>query len=375
MAANVPASAAPAAPAEAGEFPLSENPPVTARVGNDETESEKEGEQNTAYVHGEDKEDKEERDAGRDDDRSRSPRLRMHEAPDHSDATDLLNSTTGLAVGITSMVAALKGSTDKLETLIKSTHTLQQDLCRSLEAVGAAVNNMARASESLAAGVNHNTSRVGAVVGEYTKLKKHLEWALDVSMADVLKRNNKGRTERDQALQDLMTQLFESMDKLQENMKLVAERIEKGTPTEGAPAYDPPQPPMGHPGMSQSSPPAAPMTPAPGVSLGLSHLPPPPAVPPMVPPRPIVSSPPSLPMAKFVGYSPAKMGELPMSYPLALEVKDIKSPPCQVIEEVTGRIKCVSPTARHDPMTGTAAFSPLGYVQIQGTREHRRVYP
>ena len=84
---------------------------------------------------------------------------------------------------------------------------------------------------------------------------------------------------------------------------------------------------------------------------------------------------PSLPVAKFVGYSPAKMGELPMSYPLALEVKDVKSPPCQVLEETTGRIRCVSPTARHDPATGTAAFSPLGYVQIQGTREYRRVYP
>ena len=67
-----------------------------------------------------------------------------------------------------------------------------------LEAVGAAVNNMARASESLAAGVNHNTSRVGAVVGEFTKLKKHLEWSLDVSMKDVLKDNKKGRMERDQ---------------------------------------------------------------------------------------------------------------------------------------------------------------------------------
>ena len=371
MAANVPAPAVPAAPAAEGEFPVSENPALTAQTGTAETDSEKEGEQDTAHMHGDDKEDKEERDAGRDDDRSRSPRLRMHETPDHGDATDLLNSTTGLAVGITSMVAALKGSTDKLETLIKSTHTLQQDLCRSLEAVGAAVNNMARASESLAAGVNHNTSRVAAVVGEYNKLKKHLEWALDVSMADVLKKNNKGRTERDQALQDLMTQLFESMDKLQENMKLVAERIEKGTPTEGAPAYDPPQPPMGHPGMSQSSPPLAPMTPAPGVSLSSGHLPPPPAV----PPRPVIPSPPTLPMAKFAGYSPAKMGELPMSYPLALEVKDIKSPPCQVIEEVTGRIRCVSPTARHDPMTGTAAFPPLGYIQIQGTREYRRVYP
>ena len=170
-----------------------------------------------------------------------------------------------------------------------------------------------------------------------------------------------------------MTQLFESMDKLQENMQKIAVRIEKAPASqEGTMDYDPPQPPMGPLGMS---PPAALMTPAPGVSLGSGHLPPPPAVPPMVPPRPMMPSPPSLPMAKFVGYSPAKMGELPMSYPLALEVKDFKSPPGQVIEETTGRIRCVSPTARHDPSTGPAAFSPLGYVQIQGTREYRWVYP
>ena len=253
MAANVPAPAAPAVPAAEREFPVSENPALSAQAGAAETDSEKEKEkeQDTARMHGEDKEDKEEGDTGRDDDRSRSPRLRKHEPLDHGDATDLLSSTTGLAVGITSMVAALKSSTDKLETLIKSTHTLQQDLCRSLEAVGEAVNNMARASEPLAAGVNHNTSRVGAVVGEFNKLKKHLEWSLDVSMKDVLKDNKKGRMERDQSLQDVMTQLHESMDKLQENMKLVAERIEKGTPPpEAAPAYDPPQPPMGHPGMS-----------------------------------------------------------------------------------------------------------------------------
>ena len=376
MAANVAAQAVPAAPAAEGEFPVSENPALTAQAGTAETESEKEGEQDTAHMHGEDKEDKEERDAGRDDDRSRSPRLRMQEPFDHNEATDLLTSTTGLAVGITSMVAALKGSTDKLETLIKSTHTLQQDLCRSLEAVGAAVNNMARASESLAAVVNHNTSRVGAVVGEYNKLKKHLEWAMDVSMGDVLKKNAKSRTERDQALQDVMTQLFESMDKLQENMQKIAVRIEKAPVSqEGTMDYDPPQPPMGHLGMSQGSPPAAPMTPAPGVSLGSGHLPPPPAVPPMVPPRPMMSSPPSLPVAKFVGYSPAKMGELPMSYPLPLEVKDVKTPPCQVLDESTGRIRCVSPTGRHDPATGTAAFAPLGYVQIKGTSEYRRVYP
>ena len=48
-----------------------------------------------------------------------------------------------------------------------------------------------------------------------------------------------------------------------------------------------------------------------------------------------------------------------MSYPLALEVKDIKSPPCQVIEETTGRIRCVSPTARHDPIDGDGGVLPF----------------
>ena len=370
MAANVAAPAVPAAPAAEGEFPVSENPALTAQAGTAETESEKEGEQDTAHMHGEDKEDKEERDAGRDDDRSRSPRLRMQEPFDPNEATYLLASTTGLAVGITSMVPALKGSTDKLETLIKSTHTLQQDLCRSLEAVGAAVNNMARASESLAAGVNHNTSRVGAVVGEYDKLKKHLEWAMDVSMGDVLKKNAKSRTERDQALQDLMTQLFESMDKLQENMQKIAARIEKAPVSqEGTMDYDPPQPPMGHLGVPSGTP----LTPAPGLAVS-PGLPPPPAVPPMVPPKPMLPPQPPLPVVKFAGYSPAKMGELPMSYPLQREVTDLKTPPCQVLEESTGRIRCVSPTGRHDPATGTAAFAPLGYVQIKGTSEYRRVY-
>ena len=188
MAANVASSAAPAAPAvpmAEGELPLSENPPLTAQTGVAETDSEKEKEQDTIHVDGE---DKDEGDAGRDDDRSRSPRLRRHhESFDPNETADLLSSTTGLAVGITSMVAALKGSTDKLEVLIKSTHTLQSDLCRSLEAVGEAVTNMARASESLAAGVNHNTSRVGAMVGELTKLKKHVEWSLDASMKDTLR--------------------------------------------------------------------------------------------------------------------------------------------------------------------------------------------
>ena len=94
-----------------------------------------------------------------------------------------------------------------------------------------------------------------------------------------------------------------------------------------------------------------------------------------MPPRTYGAITANTPSGEIRGLQPGEDGELPMSYPLALEVKDIKSPPCQVIEEVTGRIRCVSPTARHDPMTGTAAFSPLGYMQMQGTQEYRRVYP
>ena len=75
---------------------------------------------------------------------------------------------------------------------------------------------------------------MGAVVGEYTKLKKHLEWALTVSMGDVLKKNNQNRAERDQSQKEVMEQLLEAMDKLQENMKLVAERIEKGDTDRGS---------------------------------------------------------------------------------------------------------------------------------------------
>ena len=54
------------------------------------------------------------------------------------------------------------------------------------------------------------------MVGELTKLKKHVEWSLDASMKDTLRDNKKGRLERDQSLQDIMSQLQESMDKLQE---------------------------------------------------------------------------------------------------------------------------------------------------------------
>ena len=96
----------------------------------------------------------------RDDDRSRSPRLRVPE-PDPNSTADLLASTTTLAIGVTTMVGALKSSSEKLEILVQNSQNLQQDLCKSLETVSSAVNNMARAIESLSAGVSHNTAPRG----------------------------------------------------------------------------------------------------------------------------------------------------------------------------------------------------------------------
>ena len=357
MAAN---AAAPAAPVEP-ELPLSVNPPLTAQAGAVDTDSEKGEEHGTHPPEEANKSPTEKED--RDDDRSRSPRPRVPE-PDPNDPASLLASTTALAIGVTSMVGALKGSSAKLEILIQQSQNLQRDLCKSLETVSSAVNNMARGIVSLSAGVSHNTGRVGAVCGEYTKLRKHLEWAM--SMGDVLKKNAKNRTERDQALKELMDQLFESMDKLQENMQKIALRIEKApVGHEGTTGYDPPQPPTGHLG----SPSVTPLTPAPGMILG-AGIPPPPAVPPapMVPPKPMVPPQPPLPVVKFVGYSPAKMGELPMSHPY----QESTLPSSWGSDGAHSvRFTNCSPW----PATGTAAFAPLGYVQVKGTSEYRRVYP
>ena len=59
---------------------------------------------------------------------------------------------------------------------------------------------------------------------------------------------------------------------------------------------------------------------------------------------------------------------------LPLTVNGMKQA-CHMQDEATGKIFWVSPTARHNPSTGTAAFSPLGYVKVKESGEFRRVYP
>jgi len=157
---------------------------------------------------------------GVEQDRSRSPRHKLNvPEPSPDNPAEVLAACTTLAVGVTSMIGAFKNSSEKLELLINNTNTMQQDLVRSMEAIATSVTNMSRAVESLTAGVSYNTGRVGAVCGEYQKLRKQLEWSLDRSLSDIMKENAKKKAESGKEMKDLMDQLFEAMDRLQENIK------------------------------------------------------------------------------------------------------------------------------------------------------------
>ena len=161
----------------------------------------------------------------------------------------------------------------------------------------------------------------------------------------------------------IFEQLFEAMDRFQENIKEVARRMEtRGIPApmqEKGSEYGPPMPPTGH---------VTPMTPGASISGSMpAGIIPPPAAPPVAPPQP------PLPVALFAGYSPAKVGEPPMTYPANLDVQYI--PPFRVLDESTGSVRNVSPTRQLNPATGTAAFSPLGYMMLKNTNDYRRVYP
>ena len=118
---------------------------------------------------------------------------------------------------------------------------------------------------------------------------------------------------------------------------------EKGPPE---PEFGPAIPPTGFSG--------TPNTPNVGVASGL--LPPP-----LAPPQP----PPAIPTT-FVGYSPARAGEAPMSHPINMEVPFMKGTSAKVIDEATGGVRTVSPTRQLHPSTGTAAFAPFRVYVPEG---------
>ena len=110
--------------------------------------------------------------------------------------------------------------------MIGNTQSLQNDLVRSVDALAKAITAMSHSVESMTGGVSYNTSRVGAMCGEFQKVRKHLEWSLDRSLGDLAKEASKKRAEDANQMAALLQQLFEAMDGFQENIKEVAHRME-----------------------------------------------------------------------------------------------------------------------------------------------------
>ena len=80
-------------------------------------------------------------------DRSRSPRRKLNvPEPNPDSPLEVLSACISLAVGVTSMVAALKTSSEKLEVLIGNTQSLQNDLVRSMDTLAKAITGMASLS-------------------------------------------------------------------------------------------------------------------------------------------------------------------------------------------------------------------------------------
>ena len=356
---------------EVPALPMTENPPVAMGVANTEGENDKQdGQESQHPPPGDGQKTPTERGDEDGRDRSRSPRLR---SPDVAldDTKELLASTTGLSVSITSLVASLKGVVTRMDTVLEQTQKGHADLTRSMEIAGKAIQGMSHSIESLSGGVSYHASRTAAMVGEVTKMRKHLEWCLNVEMKATLESNQEGRKSRNESQQDLMNRLCEAMDLFQENIKRVAEKFEKAhaEKAEERPEYDPPCAPTGEVSAT------APMTPG-FIPCGVPVPPPPPVIPPSGSGTSLKQEykPPTLPLARFAGFSPARMGEAPMTRALPLAVSGMKTA-CYMQDEVSGKIFSASPTARHSPSTGTAAFAPLGYIKMAETGEFRRVYP
>ena len=103
-------------------------------------------------------------------------------------ALEVLQACTELSVGITSLVASLKATHTQGINILQEQSQTRADLARALDLVARAISRQAGACESLVAGVNSNTSRVGAVSGETNKVRTWLQWAMPRPLSESAKK-------------------------------------------------------------------------------------------------------------------------------------------------------------------------------------------
>ena len=117
---------------------------------------------------------------------------------DPRNPTEVLAACNGLAIGLTTLVAAIKSNTDRMNLVINQGQAVQVDLCKSMLTLSQSIQSMSHAVESLSAGVGYSTSRVGALVGETQKVRKFLDWFGSKSLVGLHKESTKRSEERDE---------------------------------------------------------------------------------------------------------------------------------------------------------------------------------
>ena len=100
----------------------------------------------------------------------------------------VLKEATELSAGITSLVASLKATHTQSINILQEQSQTRADLARALDLVARAISRQAGACESLVAGVNSNTSRVGAVSGETNKVRTWPQWAMPRPLSESAKK-------------------------------------------------------------------------------------------------------------------------------------------------------------------------------------------
>ena len=160
----------------------------------------------------------------------------LKEAMEHpKTALEVLQACTDLSVGITTLVASLKATHTQGINILQEQSQTRGDLARSLDLVARAITRQATACESLVAGVNSNTSRVGAVSGETNKVRTWLQWAMPRPLPESAKRLEEllvaHGEKSEQAMQELAkefsTELQTVGSKIVTELKGVIEAIQK----------------------------------------------------------------------------------------------------------------------------------------------------
>ena len=220
-----------------------------------------------------------------------------------------------------------------------------------MDVLAKSIAGMSHSVESLAGGVSYNTSRVGALSGEFQKIRKHLEWSQKIRkhLEWSIEHSPTCRRRLLQRAVKILEEwhlLWKDCTRVWISSKRIFERWHARW--KQCVRFQLRNPSLGH----------------------LCHL--------LGtlgrPTRPTHPSWVVWPVGAF-SHPPARAGETPMSHPAKLEIPFMKNPPVRVLDENTGGVRNVSPTRQLHPNTGTAAFSPLGYMVLKGSTDYRRIYP